>query len=58
MGYMSVFVDESYNRHNDHDSRCGDECAYHIAAQNHTDAYMAVTPRKPSAPHTMSCTVR
>ena len=38
MGYMSVFVDESYNRHNDNDYRCGDECAYHIDAQNHTDA--------------------
>ena len=38
MGCMSVFVDESYNRHNDYDYRCGDECAYHIAAQNHTDA--------------------
>ena len=38
MGYMSVFVDESDYRHNDYDYRCGDECGYHIAAQNHTDA--------------------
>ena len=35
MGCMSVFIDESYNSHNDHDSRCGDECTYHIAASTH-----------------------
>ena len=55
---MSVFVYESDDCYNDYDDCCGDECAYHIVAQNHTDAYRAVTPRKPITPHTSVCTVR
>ena len=35
MGYMSVFVDESYDYHNDHDNRCGYQCGHHIAANIH-----------------------
>ena len=58
MGCMSVFIDESYDCDADDYNGYCDECAHHIDAQNHTDAYRAVTPMKPRAPHTMSCTVR
>ena len=53
-----ITVYESDYCHNDHDDCCGYECAYHIAAQNHTDAYRAVTPMKLSTPHTTARTVR